>query len=246
MSLLKTSSLGKNFGGISAVRNIDFSLPEGELRAIIGPNGAGKTTFVSLINGRLQPTVGEIYFKNKRITGLGPSVISQKGIASTFQQSNLFPNLTVFESIRLAVQSRDRRHSNPLKDVESIGSLRKKTEEILALLGISDRSGYAATSLSHGDQRLLEIGIALGTEPELLILDEPTAGMSLKETIDMEEVIANLAQSKTILLIEHDVELVMKLADAITVLDKGSILVEGTPNEIAANRKVQEVYLGVS
>ena len=244
--LLKTRNLTKNFGGVSAVRNVNFALSEGELRAIIGPNGAGKTTLVSLINGRLKASEGQIYFRGEEITGLGPSTISHKGVGSTFQQSNLFPNLTVFESIRLAVQSRDKKHSNPFKDVQTISSLTDKTEQILDLLGIHDTSDCPAASLSHGDQRLLEIGVALGTEPELLILDEPTAGMSMKETIEMGEVIAFLAKSKTILLIEHDVDLVMKLADSITVLDKGSILVEGPPEKIGTSKKVQEIYLGVS
>jgi branched-chain amino acid transport system ATP-binding protein len=244
--ILRTENLVKNFGGVCALKNVNFRLSEGELRAIIGPNGAGKTTLVSLINGRLKPTEGKIYFRGEDITGLTSNRISHKGVGSTFQQSNLFPNLSVFQNIRLAVQSRDKQHSNPFKDVDSITSLSEKTRQILDLLHMTGKSGYPAASLSHGDQRLLEIGIALGTSPELLILDEPTAGMSIKETLEMGEVIDDLARSKTILLIEHDVDLVMKLADAITVLDKGSIVVEGAPEKISSNKKVQEVYLGVS
>jgi len=244
--IVRTENLTKNFGGVCAVDNVDFSLTEGELRAIIGPNGAGKTTFISLIIGRLQPSGGKIYFRGEDITNQQPHIISHKGIGTTFQQSNIFPNLSVFESIRLAVQSRDKRHYHPFKDVESMKPLGEKTQQILDLLRMTEKSNLAATYLSHGDQRLLEVGMALGTDPDLLILDEPTAGMSIKETLEMGEVIKDLARHKTILLIEHDVDLVMKLADKITVLDRGGVLVEGNPEEISSNRKVQEIYLGVS
>ena len=243
--ILSIENLTKNFGGICAVNNVDFTLNEGEMRAIIGPNGAGKTTFISLINGRLQSSRGKIYFKGKNITGLKPHIISGKGIASTFQQSNIYPELSVFENIRLAVQSRDKRHYNPFKDVESIKPWSERTQQILDLLGMTENSKFPATYLSHGDQRLLEIAIALGTEPDLLILDEPTAGMSIKETEQMGEVIKDLGSYKTILMIEHDVDLVMKLADQITVFDRGSIIAEGNPNEISSNETVQEIYLGV-
>lgn len=243
--ILSTENLTKNFGGVCAVNNVDFTLNEGEMRAIIGPNGAGKTTFISLINGRLQSSKGKVYFKGKNITGLKPHIISDKGIASTFQQSNIYPELTVFENIRLAVQSRDKRHYNPFKDVESIKSWSERTQQILDLLGMKKIAVLPATYLSHGDQRLLEIAIALGTDPDLLILDEPTAGMSIKETEQMGEVIKDLGSYKTILMIEHDVDLVMKLADKITVFDRGSIIAEGNPDEISSNETVQEIYLGV-
>lgn len=243
--ILSTENLTKNFGGVCAVDNVDFSLTEGEMRAIIGPNGAGKTTFISLINGGLQSSRGKIFFKGKDITGLKPHIISSKGIASTFQQSNIYPELTVFENIRLAVQSRDKRHYNPFKNVESIKPWNERTQQILDLLGMTKISKLHATYLSHGDQRLLEIAIALGTDPDLLILDEPTAGMSIKETEQMGEVIKDLSLHKTILMIEHDVDLVMKLADKITVFDRGSIIAEGSPDEISSNETVQEIYLGV-
>ncbi|MBI5167158.1 MAG: ABC transporter ATP-binding protein [candidate division NC10 bacterium] len=242
-SVLETEGLTKRFGGLIAVDRVNFSMREGELRAIIGPNGAGKTTFFNLISGCLSPSEGRVFFKGEEITHLPADQISRRGIARTFQITSIFPNITVYENIWAAAQTK-KGFLNPLVHSSRLMDIRKRVEGILEIVGLHDKSGEIASNLSHGDQRLLEIGIALGTDPHLLLLDEPTAGMSVKETRETMERVKELSCKLSIIIVEHDMSVVMELADTISVFDFGRIIAEGPPEEIKRDERVQEVYLG--
>jgi branched-chain amino acid transport system ATP-binding protein len=240
--LLKTESLTKHFGGLAALTEVTFGVRPGEIRAIIGPNGAGKSTFFNCLTGVLAPTRGRILFDGEDITGLPPNIVSQKGIARSYQITNIMPGLSCFENIRVAAQSRKPgmfllSHYRDHRDILA------RAEAALEAVMLQGKEAVPAASLSHGEQRNLEIGIALATEPKLLLLDEPTAGMSLTETRETTELIRRIARQVTILIVEHDMEVVMGLAQRITVLHYGEVLAEGTPAEIQANPKVLEVYL---
>ena len=240
--ILKTELLTVRFGGLSALSQINFEIARDEVRAIIGPNGAGKSTFFNCLTGVLRPTAGRILFNGDDITGLPSNMISQKGIARSYQITNILPNATAFENVRIAAQSR--RHAwNMVAHHDAFPDINEKAEKALASVNLLGKADELAANLSHGEQRNLEIGIALATEPILLCLDEPTAGMSAAETRDTMELVQRIAKNLTILIVEHDMEVVMELADRITVLHYGSILAEGTPEEIQQNPKVQEVYL---
>jgi branched-chain amino acid transport system ATP-binding protein len=240
--ILRTEALTKQFGGLTAVSQVSIQIPRGEIRAVIGPNGAGKSTLFNCITGVLAPTSGRIVFDGEDITGLPPHRISRKGIARSYQITNILPGATALENVRIAVQSRH--HSwSLLHHHGSYGDLIDRARAVLASVGLGDKEDELASELSHGEQRNLEIAIALGTEPKLLCLDEPTAGMSVTETHATVELIRRIAADLTILIVEHDMEVVMGLARTITVLDYGEVLAEGTPAEIQANPRVQEVYL---
>lgn len=241
--LLETKFLTKRFKGVVAVDHVDFRLMRGQLNAIIGPNGAGKTTFFNLITGRLSSTEGDIFFQGEEITNLAPYEISKRGIGRTFQITSIFPDLTVKENIWIGALSR-KRFVNPLAEASQIIDLRSMTEEIMTILNLRDKQSALAENLSHGDQRLLEIGIALSTQPQLLLLDEPTSGMSAEESARTAQRIRKLSEGITILIIEHDMDIVMEIADWITVLDHGRVIAEGAPSAIQENPAVQEVYLG--
>jgi branched-chain amino acid transport system ATP-binding protein len=241
--LLETKSLTKRFKGVVAVDHVDLRLMRGQLNAIIGPNGAGKTTFFNLITGRLSSTEGDIFFQGEEVTNLSPYEISKRGIGRTFQITSIFPDLTVKENIWIGALSR-KRFVNPFTEASQILDLQSKTEEIISILNLRDKQSIVAENLSHGDQRLLEIGIALSTEPQLLLLDEPTSGMSAEESARTAQRIKKLSERITILIIEHDMDIVMEIADWITVLDHGRVIAEGPPSAIQENPAVQEVYLG--
>jgi branched-chain amino acid transport system ATP-binding protein len=241
-AVLRTEGLTVRFGGLTAVDNVDFEIRRGEIRAIIGPNGAGKSTFFNCLTGVLRPTSGRILFNGEDITGLPPNRISQKGIARSYQITNILPNATTLENVRIAVQSR--RHGwSMLKHYRSYGDLIDKAEAVLDSVGLKAKADELAANLSHGEQRNLEIGIALATEPQLLCLDEPTAGMSTAETHGTMALVRRIAENLTILIVEHDMQVVMQLAQRITVLHYGRVLAEGTPEEIQQNPRVLEVYL---
>ena len=240
--LLRTEDLTVRFGGLTALNQVNFAVPRDEIRAIIGPNGAGKSTFFNCLTGVLRPSAGRILFNGEEITGLSPDRISHKGIARSYQITNILPNATAFENVRIAAQSR--RHSwSLLTHYRSYRDVTEKAEAALAAVGLLGKSDDLAANLSHGEQRNLEIGIALATEPQLLCLDEPTAGMSATETRDTMELVRSIAKDLTILIIEHDMQVVMELAQRITVLHYGEVLAEGTPSEIQQNPRVLEVYL---
>src|SRR5579862_286328 len=241
-AVLKTELLSVRFGGLAALSDVNFELARDEVRAVIGPNGAGKSTFFNCLTGVLRPTSGRIVFDGENITGLRSNLISQRGIARSYQITNILPNATVRENVRIAAQSR--RHAwNMVSHHSAFADINAKAEMALDSVGLLSKAAELAANLSHGEQRNLEIGIALATEPQLLCLDEPTAGMSAAETSETMELVRRIAKNLTILIVEHDMEVVMELCDRITVLHYGAILAEGTPEEIQQNPKVLEVYL---
>jgi branched-chain amino acid transport system ATP-binding protein len=241
-AILRTEGLTVRFGGLTAVDNVDFSIRRGEVRAIIGPNGAGKSTFFNCLTGVLRPTAGRILFNGEEITGLPPNQISQKGIARSYQITNILPNATVLENVRIAAQSR--RHGwSMLRHHRAYRDIIEKAEAVLQSVGLAAKADELAANLSHGEQRNLEIGIALATEPQLLCLDEPTAGMSAAETHETIALVRRIAQNLTILIVEHDMQVVLELAQRISVFHYGRVLAEGTPDEIQQNPRVLEVYL---
>ncbi len=234
MMLLSTRKLSRHFGGLRAVENVDFDLPEGQIRALIGPNGAGKTTFVSMLCGRIPISSGDITFAGENVTRLPAHKRIQRGMAYTFQITSVFSDLTVQENVALAVQSR----------LERGAVLAGEVAKALAKVGLQDRADQIAGDLAYGHQRLLEIAMGLGQSPRLLILDEPTQGLSDGEVNDFIALIKDVAKDTTILLIEHNIDVVMALADKITVMNFGEVIAEGTPQEIHENATVQTAYLG--
>jgi branched-chain amino acid transport system ATP-binding protein len=241
-ALLKTEQLSVRFDGLAALTEVNFELARDEVRAVIGPNGAGKSTFFNCLTGVLRPSSGRIIFNGEDITGLRSNRISQRGIARSYQITNILPNATTLENARIAAQSR--RHAwNMVSHHDAFADINEKAEAALAAVGLLGKAKELAANLAHGEQRNLEIGIALATEPQLLCLDEPTAGMSAAETNETKELIRRIAKNLTILIVEHDMEVVMELCHRITVLHYGRILAEGTPAEIQENPKVLEVYL---
>lgn len=241
--ILKTKDVVKKYGGLTAVSNASLVVQKGGMQALIGPNGAGKTTLLDLITGQQRVTEGQIFFKGEEITKLGPAAISKKGIARTLQITSIFVGLTVYENIWIAVQSR-KRFFNPFVRASKWQDVKEKTEYVLELIGLQEKAKTVSSELSYGDQRILEIGIGLSTDPELLLLDEPTAGLSTDESMILVKKIRDIIAGRTIILVEHDMGVVMDLADRISVLHNGVILTEGTPQEIKDNEKVREVYLG--
>jgi len=240
--ILRTEGLTVRFGGLTALNQISLAVVPGEIRAIIGPNGAGKSTLFNCLTGVLEPTAGRIVLDGEDITGLPPHAISHKGIARSYQITNILPGATVLENVRIAAQSR--RHGWSLwRHHLAYADLVARSRRVLAAVGLEGKEEELAANLSHGEQRNLEIGIALATEPRVLCLDEPTAGMSPVETRSTMELVRRIATDYTILIVEHDMEVVMGLARTITVLHYGEVLAEGTPAEIQANARVQEVYL---
>jgi len=221
---------------------VDFQVRRGELRSVIGPNGAGKTTFFNLLTGVLPSSGGRILFKGRDITRLPAHAVSRLGIARSYQVTNIFGDLSVFENVRIAAQSRVT-HYRFWGHADRLAAVNERAEEILRHLGLTGKRDVRGAELSHGDQRYLEIGIALATDPDFLLLDEPTAGMSPEETRRTAAFVRRLAGHVTVVVVEHDMEVVMGISDRITVLNYGEVLAEGTPAEIRANPDVRRVYL---
>jgi branched-chain amino acid transport system ATP-binding protein len=232
--LLATEGLCRWFGGLTAVDHVTFELPAGEIRALIGPNGAGKTTFVSLLCGRIPASMGRVWFDGEDVTRLPAHARMRRGMAYTFQITSIFGNLSLFDNVALAVQRRLGRD----------GRLAPEVEAALSRVGLADRADQTAGDLSYGHQRLLEIAMGLAQKPRLLILDEPTQGLADSEIEGFKALVREVAQEATVLLIEHNMDVVMSLADRITVLDMGHILAEGPPEAIRADAAVQQAYLG--
>jgi branched-chain amino acid transport system ATP-binding protein len=242
---LAIEGLRRSFGALTALDGVSLSVAPRERRAIIGPNGAGKTTLFNLITGHLSPSAGRILFDGAPITGLPPHTVARRGISRSFQRTNLFPRLPVRENLRLAAAARGRGNYDLLRSVERLWVPGERARGAAEAVGLTDRLDVPAGALSYGEQRQLEIGIALATDPTILLLDEPTAGMSPEETHDMTALLAGLPRKITLLIIEHDMDVVFTLADRVTVLHHGEVLAEGTADEVKADPRVYEVYLGV-
>jgi branched-chain amino acid transport system ATP-binding protein len=242
-ALLELKKVYKAFGGLMAVNGFDLQVNGGKIHSIIGPNGAGKTTVFNLISGKCHPDQGEIIFKGQDITELKPYQINRKGISRSFQITNFFQGLSVRENIRVACQSK-RRGIALFSSVEKLTDVEEMTERIIQALDLWEKRTELAGNLSHGDQRYLEIGITLSNEAELLLLDEPTAGMTPHETKKTVELIQRLKEEHTILLIEHDMEVVMEVSDFITVMHQGEKLAWGLPENVRTNTKVMDAYFG--
>jgi branched-chain amino acid transport system ATP-binding protein len=245
-ALLETERLGRAFGALDAVTGVSLAVPAGELRAVIGPNGAGKTTLFHLISGLLPATSGRVIFRGIDVTALGAPARCRRGISRTFQITSIFPELTVVENVRIAVQLKRGGNFRILGGRALLAATEARAGESLAFLGLAERAGELAGTLPHGDQRLLEIAMALAQEPDLLLLDEPTQGLSPEDTAATVAVIRQIARERrlTIVLVEHDMDVVFDLADRISVLHFGQLIAEGTPDQIRANAEVQQAYLG--
>ncbi len=246
MSLLRVENLSKHFGSLIAVDTVSMTVEPGELRAVIGPNGAGKTTFFNMISGFLTQTTGKITFDGEDISAVWPARRVWRGIARTFQITEVFPELTVRENLRIAVEVANGYRLRIWQSRDEDGEVKARVVDLLEMSGLSDKADRLVGELSHGDQRSTEIMMALALKPRLLLLDEPTAGMGDQETYDVTKLIRKLHkdQKLSIVLIEHDMRVVFHLADRIMVLAEGKMLAEGTPKEIAANEAVQAAYLG--
>jgi branched-chain amino acid transport system ATP-binding protein len=244
--MLEVRQLSKAFGGVSAIADVTLAFPAGSLSAIIGPNGAGKSTFFNLITGALVPDRGQILLDGSDIAGLPAAEIVRRGIGRAFQVASIFPSLTVGEALLAAVAAHQRRATSMTRRFP-VPETRERADEVAALLGLADKRDMLSANLSHGDQKLLDIALALVLEPRVLLLDEPTAGMGPDERWRMIEKVRELweKQKLTLVFIEHDMDIVFKIADTICVLCYGRVLAEGTPGEIRANPAVIEAYLGV-
>ena len=241
VTLLETRGLSRHFDALKAVDGVDFKLNKGEIRAIIGPNGAGTSTFVSLLSGRIPPSAGQVFFDGEDVTALPAHKRVRRGIAYTFQITNIYPSLTVLENIEIAVQNRLK---PSLFGGASEAEINAEAVKAAEAVGLGDRLNETAGILAYGHQRLLEVAMGLGLRPKLLILDEPTQGLSDSEIANFIEVVKRVNETATVLLIEHNMDVVLALADRITVLERGQLLAEGTPDEIVDNAAVQAAYLG--
>ncbi len=246
MNILHIDRLSKSFGNLTVTENVSLTIASGERHVIIGPNGAGKTSLVNQIGGQLQPSSGRIMLRDRDITGRSPDRVSRMGVERTFQRNNLFQNLSVLENIPLALEVR---RGNPLDFITPVGrdmALSDRPAAMMAQVHLAGDGTQLARHLSYGEQRQLEIAVALAGDPELLLLDEPTSGMSPTETARIVALIGALPRTLSILMIEHDMKVVFSVADRITVLYYGRVLATGTPAEIQANGRVREVYLGIA
>jgi branched-chain amino acid transport system ATP-binding protein len=244
MSALRIEHLNRAFGSLVVTDDVSLDIAEGERHVIIGPNGAGKTSLVNQIGGQLAPSSGRIFVDGLDVTGRAPDRISRMGVARTFQRNNLFQNLSVIENLRLALEVRFGKPLDFFRPADQNQPLMARAKDLMAQVHLGTDGLRIVRNLSYGEQRQLEIGMALAGDPKVLLLDEPTSGMSPAETARMIELIANLPRTLAILMIEHDMKVVFTLADRVTVLYYGKILATGTPEEIQANARVREVYLG--
>ena len=242
--ILRVEKLHKSFGGLTAVYDVNLQIQEKELVSIIGPNGAGKTTLFNLLTGHLPADSGRVFFQEKEITRLPPHTISRMGIGRSFQRLNIFPRLSAFENIQVAVFSVQMKSRNLFARADQLG--RSETEAILESVGLLNKKETQGGLLAHGDQKRLEMGIALAVKPSLLLLDEPTQGMSPKETEETTELIRRLVKERglTLIFVEHDMNVVFGISDSIKVMHQGRIIFEGSPEAVRNNDEVQKIYLG--
>jgi len=246
VAILEIRDLSKNFGHLAALWDINLSVKEGEITSLIGPNGAGKTTFYNVVTGKFPPTSGSIHFRGEEIASLPPYKIWKKGISRSFQITNIFKSLTVLENIRSALIVHMGKSLNFLRPIAYIDELYERSLRILKLIGLEDQKDAPCHAISHGDMRIVEVGIVLASEPKLVFLDEPTAGMNPEETKKMVLLIKNLFETTgtTFFLTEHDMNVVFSISNRIIVLNYGKILADGTPEEIRKNEAVKQAYLG--
>lgn len=244
--IFETINLHKEFGALVAVDNVSMKIRKNTFHAIIGPNGAGKTTFFNLLSGNIEPTSGRVIYKGRDITHQPVHRTIHFGIGRSFQITNIFPNLTVFENVRLACQAMGSDNFKFWQAAPAFKKYEDRTQAVLEQVGLKERAFALARTLPHGDQRKLELGMILAPDPEVLLLDEPTAGMAAEQVPELISLIQDIqkAGDKTVMLVEHNMNVVMSVSDAITVMHLGRILAEGTPSEIAANKEVQTAYLG--
>ena len=243
--ILKIQNLTKNFGNVSAVSNVSIEVEEGTIHSIIGPNGAGKSTFFNMISGVIPPSEGNVYYKDKDITGFESYKLPHMGIAKCFQITNVFPKLTVRENVWASIFSCSHKSKIDLfKSMNDFETIDKETKKIINDVGLLHKIDDKAEELSHGQQRMLEMAITLGAKPDLLLLDEPTQGLAPEATVEMTELIRKLSKKYTILLIEHKMHIVMEISKIITVLNFGEKIEEGSPKQIKNSKKVQDAYLG--
>jgi len=243
--ILSVRDVGKQFGGLVALKGVTADFHAGQITAIIGPNGAGKSTFFNILSGALRPTTGTMRFQGADMAGVPQHQYVHRGIARSYQITNIFPHLTAHENVRVAAQA-FRSRFDIWTDRARLAEVSEKAAATLAAVGLADKAGTLARNLAHGQQRALEIAIALVADPVLLLLDEPTAGMGPEETREMVGLIEKLASSRTILLVEHKMKMILGLSDRVLVLHHGELLADGTPAEIQANPEVRRVYLGQS
>jgi len=247
-ALLRVEHLTHRFGGLTAVRDVSLACRAGEVHAVIGPNGAGKSTLVNLVGGQLRPSAGRVFLDGEEVTGLPPARMARRGVGRSYQKTNLFPPLTAFEHCRLAAQAATRHGPAAIADLlrlpASLAAAGEAAERALAAAGLQGRAARTAATLSHGEQRQLEIAMALAAGPRLLLLDEPLAGMGAEESARIVELIARIAPDHAVLLIEHDMDAVFALANVLTVMVEGTVLESGPPETIRSSRAVQEAYLG--
>jgi branched-chain amino acid transport system ATP-binding protein len=243
-NILELKEVFKDFEGLKVLFGINLAIQEGERHAIIGPNGAGKSTIFNIITGKYLPSGGRIFFRGEDITGTPPFKLNRHGMARSFQITNIFRTMTVFQNVRNAILSKNKIRFNLFSRLDRMEKINRQTEGILEQIGLLEKKDEVAGLLSYGQQRALEIGLTIATEPELILLDEPTAGMSSEETRDAVKLIERVTEGKTLVIVEHDMEVVFSLADRVTVLYYGEVLDSGPPEEIRKNQKVKDAYLG--
>ncbi len=244
-ALLRTRGLSRSFGGLAALSDVSLACEVGQVHAVIGPNGAGKSTLVNVLSGDLPASAGQVWFEDREITGFSADRISHLGIARSYQKTNLFPPFTAFENCRLAAQSRLATSMHFFRPALAREDVNAAAHRALAQAGLADRADVVVASLSHGEQRQVEIATALATRPRVLLLDEPLAGMGAEESARIVALLRDLAPDHAILLIEHDMDAVFAVAHTLTVMVNGRVLASGPPARIRASRAVQEAYLGV-
>lgn len=244
--ILEAQNLSKAFGGLVAVDDVSIKIQKQTMHAIIGPNGAGKTTLFNLLSGVMPPTKGNVYFKGKDITSLPPYKRAHLGIGRSYQITNIFNNLSVLENIRLAAQAKGKDNFKIFHRADNLQQYIDKAQEVIEMVGLTGKELFLARDLAHGEKRKLELGIMLACDPELLLFDEPTAGMSSEQVPELIEIINKILHQgeRTAILVEHRMDMVMSISDIITVMNQGKLLAEGTPSEIATNKQVQIAYLG--
>jgi branched-chain amino acid transport system ATP-binding protein len=243
-NILELRGIYKDFKGPEVLSDINLEIQEGERHAIIGPNGAGKSTLFNLITGKYRPSKGKIFLKDENITGENPFKLNRMGMARSFQITNIFRTMTVFENVRNLILSKNKIRYNFFSRLSKMDGIDRQTEKVLNEIGLHERKDDIAGELSYGQQRALEIGLTIATDPELILLDEPTAGMSSEETREAVKLIERVTEGKTLIIVEHDMEVVFSIADRISVIYYGKILASGLPDEIRNNQKVKDAYLG--